>query len=402
MADSVALGWKRGALGVLAAVCVQTVVARAEGTEPMTAIATEQLRTQVPTPVLEHVVEKAAAQTSAQRAERLQQRWAPVYVQHVHEGDHGADRPTRIDFDGNWDATDNWNHQAELGTNLPPAAYGAAILTRTHAYLTYTLYYPRDWSWLCISLVCHDNDLETVQLIVKRDAADGQLVGVRTKAHHSMADVPAAKIARSADGRPMLKVESQGHGISVCKRGDAGCAARPGRLVYVPGATPSRPPGRALGQQVTYELLSLHDTLWAHRGLDARLWTSGETGPLFYAGRRQGRRGHVMGAAMASSQYEGGVRPPWALKGPTGRRGDWFLDPASDRQHTASYDYNPYLDDLSRECKAARCRPAPPEPSRAKYFAMLGLKRAAPYVVFALGFVAVTGLLRSRATGPLF
>lgn len=368
-----ALGGKHGAL-VVVAMCALATAARADSTSA----------------------------SAHQIGEQLQRRWAPVYVQHVQTNDRGADRPTRIDFDGNWDATDNWDHQAEYRTNLPPAAYGAAILTRTHAYLTYTLYYPRDWSWLCISLVCHDNDLETVQLIVERDAGDGKLLGVRTKAHHAMADVPADKLARSADGRPILQVESQGHGIGVCKRGDPACAPRPGRIVYVPGSAPSKPPARALGQEVTYELLSLHDTLWAHRGLDARLWTSGETGPLFYDGRHRGRLGHVMGAAMASSQFEGGVRPPWALKGPNGRRGDWFLDPASDRNRSATYDYNPFLDDLSSECRGPRCRPAPPEPSKTRYFASLAARRTGPYLAMALGFVAVTGLLRSRAAGPLF
>lgn len=358
------------------AMCALATSARADGTQP-------------------------ASVPAGQVAEQLQRRWAPIYVQHVHANDRGADRPTRIDFDGNWDATDNWDHQAELGTNLPPAAYGAAILTRTKAYLTYTLYYPRDWSWLCISLVCHDNDLETVQVIVER-AGDGKLLAVRTKAHHAMADIPATKVARSADGRPILRVESQGHGIAVCKPGDPACAPRPGRIVYVPGDVPSPPPRRALGQQVTYDLLSLHDTLWAHRSLDVRLWTSGETGPLFYAGRHQGRLGHVMGAAMASSQYAGGVRPPWALKGPNGRRGDWFLDPASDRHGTVAYQYNPFLDDLSQECRGLRCRPAPPEPSRTRYYASLAARRVGPYLAMALGFVAVTGLLRSRAAGPLF
>lgn len=350
------------------------------------------------------VIAALAAPAYADRSERIEEtadqlakRWAPVYVQHVDSKDRGRDRPTRIDFDGNWDATDNWDHQAELGTRLPPAAYSAAILTATHAYLTYMLYYPRDWSWFCISLVCHDNDLETVQLVVERNAVDGKLVGIRTKAHHSMADVPAEKVARSDDGRPMLKVEAQGHGVSVCKKNDPGCTSRPGRLIYFPGTPSSAPPTQALGQTVPYELLSMRDTLWAHRTrLTKGLWTSGESGPLFYRGLHRGRLGHAMGISMATSRYVGGVRPPWGLKGPTGRRGDWFLDPASTPDRAASYEYNPYLDDLSAECKGSRCRPAPPEPSRARYLAKLGLKRGGPYVAVALGVVVVTSLLRSR------
>ncbi|MGE3455382.1 MAG: hypothetical protein AB7O24_09755, partial [Kofleriaceae bacterium] len=75
-------------------------------------------------------------------ADRLVQRWAPVYIQHVADDDEGADRPTRVDFDGDWDTTNNWDRQVAYGTKLPPAAYAAGVLTATHAYQTYTMYYP--------------------------------------------------------------------------------------------------------------------------------------------------------------------------------------------------------------------------------------------------------------------
>lgn len=327
-----------------------------------------------------------------QLAERLAARWAPVYVQHVDGDDDGRDRPTRIDFDGNWDATDNWDNQPRFGTALPPAAYGAAILTATHAYLTYTLYYPRDWTWMCVPLVCHDNDLETVQLVVERDDRDGRLVEVRTKAHHSITDTPASEIA-STEGHPVLRVEKRGHGIATCRPGDPACEPREGRIIYKPARSASSPPRDANGQTVHYELLSLRDTLWSRRSrMYRRLWTDGETGPLYYHGKYRGRLGMVMGAAMATSRYVGGVRPPWALTGSIGKRGDWFLDPAGARSNSEAYVYNPFLEDLATECRGPSCEPAPPERSRVAYFAKLG----APYVVLLLGAVAVTGLWRSR------
>lgn len=328
-------------------------------------------------------------------ADRLARRWAPVYVQHVDPDDRGRDRPTRIDFDGNWDATDNWAHQAELATNLPPAAYSAAVLTRTHAYLTYTLFYPRDWTWFCVPIVCHDNDLESVQLVVARDAHEGRLVAVRVKAHDSMSDVRGDAVARSPDGHPILRVDTRGHGIRACSPDDPACEARDGRLVYVPDRVASPPPRRARGQRVGYELLSLRDTLWVRRGrAHDRLWTDGETGPLYYQGRYRGRLGHAMGAAMATTRFGGGVRPPWALAGRFGKRGDWFLDPAADRDPAARYVYNPFLADLASECKQTQCARAPRQRWRLRYYARLG----APYAVLALGTVVLTGLLRSRAS----
>lgn len=339
-----------------------------------------------------------APDEAARVAEHLAWRWAPVYVQHVDGDDRGADRPTRIDFDGNWDTTDNWAHQGQHGTALPPAAYGAAILTATHAYLTYTLYYPRDWAKVCLPFVCHDNDLETVQLVVERDRADGRLVEIRAKAHHAITDTPGGAIALGAGGRPLLRVEPRGHGVAVCRPGDAGCAPRAGRIVYAPGRVAGSPPAAARGQTVAYELLSIRDTLWARRhATRGELWTGGETGPLSYAGRHQGRLGHVMGASMAGSRFLGGVRPPWALKGARGRRGDWFLDPAATGRQPARYEHNPFLDDLAAECRGSGCSPAPArERTRLAYLLELG----APYVALSLGGALAGSWLRRRAGPP--
>ncbi|HVK72975.1 MAG TPA: hypothetical protein VM734_06625 [Kofleriaceae bacterium] len=334
-------------------------------------------------------------------ADRLVQRWAPVYVQHVDADDRGADRPTRVDFDGNWDTTDNWDRQARFGAALPPAVYGAAILTDTHAYLTYSLYYPRDWDRrICAPFLCHDNDLETIQLVVERGGGgdgDGRLVEVRVKAHLRVGEVDGVGVARAADGRPLLRVESGGHGIAVCRPGEPACAARPGRLVYAPGSATAEPPARAAGQTVRYQLLPLYATLWARRHLDhRRLWTDGETGPLFYRGRRMGRLGHPMGAAMAGSRFLGGVRPPWAIKGSLGARGDWFLDPAGDAA-ASRYEFNPFLDDLAAECRGRACAPGPRrERTRAEYL----VKLAAPYLVAALVPIAVHGWRRRREGPP--
>ena len=339
------------------------------------------------------------AEPASETADRLARRWAPVFVQHVGDNDRGADRPTRIDFDGNWDATDNWVHQAELGTALPPAAYTAPILTATHAYLTYTLFYPRDWSRFCISLICHDNDLESVQLVVERDEADpetgGKLIEIRTKAHHAIDRTTGEGVARTADGRPMFRVESQGHGLAPCKKDDPECVATDGRIVYAPGDRASAPPQRATGQTVRYELLSLHTTLWPRRHLvNGRLWTEGESGPLYYEGAKRGRLGLAMGASMAQTTYAGGVRPPWALRGPTGKRGDWFLDPANGED----YEYNPFLEDLGNECRGASCKPAPKERSKAAWLFRLG----APYIALGLGVVGVAGWMRYRGGGMPF
>ena len=77
---------------------------------------------------------------------------------------------------------------------------------------------------------------------------------------------------------------------------------------------------------------------------------------------------------MASREYAGGVRPPWALKS-EGNRGDWFLDPAlatlgryrswfpHGRAIATGYELNRYLDDLKDECLGRACPPTAIPPS---------------------------------------
>jgi hypothetical protein len=345
-----------------------------------------------------------AGPTLAAEADRLLARWAPVYVQHVAPDDNGADRPTRIDFDGDWDATNNWDNQARFGTQLPPAAYGAAILTDTHAYLTYTLFYPRDWSdAIRISLICHDNDLETVMLVVARGqgaAADGELVEVRAKAHFSITDTAADRIARTEDGRVLMSVESHGHGIAACRPGARACEARRGRIVYAPGERASAPPERAEGQLVRYELLPLYGTLWARRdSAHDQLWDLAGKGAMRYTGRRHGRAGAPLGSAMATSRFAGGVTPPWALAGGFGARGDWFLDPAGVGDDTAVYAHHPFLDDLLAECTGEACAdPPPPARKLRDHVASYGLTG----LVLSLGLVLVRGRPRRRGAALRF
>jgi len=313
---------------------------------------------------------RAALETEAQA---LAARWAPVFVQHTSPEHPERDRPLAVDFDGDWDATNNWTHLTPAARSAKPVVYSSAILTATHAYLTYTLFFPRDWEpILCLPYACHDNDLEVALVVVERgeqrDSAE-RLVLVETKAHLSYLAVPGRDIARGPDQRPLLEVESQGHGIYAVRRGAALDGER--RLfAHTSAAAPSSSVDAPLER---FELVSLHDSLWLHRhpsSAKGRLWSSGESGWLEYAGAREGRHGEAMGASMAGHEYPGGVRPPWGLRA-DGERGDWFLDPvlSTINRHRSwfpvnrpvgeSYVLNDYLDDLKDECSGRDCA-APP------------------------------------------
>jgi hypothetical protein len=84
---------------------------------------------------------------AAGEAEALARRWAPGFLQHASAANPERDLPLRVDFDGDWSATNNWQHLTPAFRAREPSVYYSAILTRTHAYLTFTLFYPRDWLW---------------------------------------------------------------------------------------------------------------------------------------------------------------------------------------------------------------------------------------------------------------
>lgn len=336
----------------------------------------------------------------ALEAEGLSERWAPIFLQHTSREHPERDRPLRVDFDGDWDATNDWAHLDASAAVAPPVAYASQILTKTHAFLTFTLFYPRDWATpFCVPYVCHDNDLEVTLLVIDRahgaDAAG--LVYVETKTHARYLGTRGSEVARGADGRPILEVESEGHGMRAVRAGDA-TDGQP-RAYVARGAEPLV----GIRPREQYELVSLRETLWAHRHARsdaARLWSHEDSGVLHYRGERFGRLGAPIGILMAGSVYPGGVRPPWALQS-GGGRGDWFLDPAlaarlehaawfpAERPLDAEYVLNRYVLDLATECEGARCEAGPP--------LQAGLTSRPAALVLALGLGLGASLVRRRA-----
>jgi hypothetical protein len=346
------------------------------------------------------VFEPERAEVVAERDE-LVRRWAPSFAQQTSAEHPEQDLPLRVDFDGDWDATNNWRDLTPALRAQTPSVYYSAILSATHAFLTFTLFYPRDWIWpACVDYVCHDNDLEVALLVVSRapDVEGSALEFLETKAHNSYLALGGADVARDPAGRPVIDVESQGHGMQPRKR-TAGAPSSDETVVFSGPVAPDCQHG--------YELVSLHDTLWAHRSATATrgsLWLPGSTGFLGYTGARQPRLGFALGVAMAGERYAGGVRPAWGLQASVGERGDWFLDPAyvASRSHpewfaarkpSLHYVDNAFLSDLSGECRERACPVIPPPPFRpAPSLALGGL-------LFGVGML-LSAKRRPRARRP--
>lgn len=280
----------------------------------------------------------------------LAYRYAPV----IHQGAAtDQDYITAVDFDGDWIGNNNWENQP-IG-NLAAYVYYSVVETKTHWFLFYSLFHPRDYERWCFPLVCHENDLESIQLVVRKDGTSfGQLQVMETLAHSDIylyvADPAVQAGYLSARGpvlqddrHPIVYVETYGHGIYGHPLDFAH-----GEVIYrVREATET--PEDIIDGHVAYRLISIHESLWLHRdGIgEGKLFDQ----PFAY-------RGHVLPATFDGDTYgKDKANTPWGYDQATGHqlyRGDWFLDPARALAYHATfpspysndYLFNTYLADL--------------------------------------------------------
>jgi len=251
------------------------------------------------------------APLSATTDDALALAWAPILHQDVDQtGSHGlsgkADFITNVDFDGDWNATNNWAHAA----NYPLAAHGyySVVETSTHWYLTYAYYHPRDWTDnpFGYDLDEHENDLEGLLLIVGKDGSTyGQLQAMVTVFHSNFYSFlpkgsPLLANEETVDGtvqlvsyngtmHPVIAQECQGHGLKaepyVKINGDG--------VIYYPSSTVAEIPSSCDDRDVKYKLVDLFAPggLWENR-----------TNPALFASDQ---------GSFLKSYGHGGANAPW-------------------------------------------------------------------------------------------
>ncbi|MBW1897271.1 MAG: hypothetical protein JRI47_09450, partial [Deltaproteobacteria bacterium] len=311
---------------------------------------------------------------------------------------------TRADFDGDTRGGNNWENADDarkMDFPLKPFVYYSVIETRTHYYLTYSLFHPRDWQWYMLGETVgagtplpatHENDLESATLVILKDGSYGTLRLMGTVCHlqnycfvadsgirpRSWAwDLSSGELQVSFfENRPCLFVEAGGHGIGGLGRAmteDASGAYAIGRrkysfrggtgIVYRCSDDPDYSPGeepvvglRGSAQEggPDYQLIPILDSLWPLRH-DA----SGEAmfEEVFTYEIAPGCRLDGLPLFLAADRQDTGANPPWARDARSDglARGDWFLRPAeaidryidnwADRNAPGYYHYirNPYL-----------------------------------------------------------
>ncbi len=290
-----------------------------------------------------------------------------------------ADFLARFDFDGNWKGEDNWEN-LEKGSS-EAFVYYAAMETKTHWFLIYNFFHPRDYSDTCVVGTCHENDNEGMILTIrKNESKHGKLEVLETLAHNNIYSFSNNKRIKKGvhniDGKlpfyketsPIIFIEAGGHGVYSSSYRKSLFSAKTMAFKKNTGVTyvykgKAERPKTANSKQVGYALLPIYDQWW-ERGNKATA-ESTETFDKFYAYQPFGNRPRAK-AAFISGSFKGRTagknhaKPFWAWHDRRTKKkrvlntGQWALDPAygvsknlrfpSDLPVSTEYIFNPYLD----------------------------------------------------------
>jgi hypothetical protein len=212
----------------------------------------------------------------------LAYRWAPVHYQDTDDSDADADYLTAVDYDGDWNTQNNWEHQDDDIHWLKGTVYYSVTETSTHWYLVYSFYHPRDWvDYPDFGLDSHENDMEGVMMVVRKDGSPyGNLEGMVTVSHldfysytpvgspltsgNENIDGAVRMITTGDDTRPATFQEAKGHGLKAWDGADF-----PGGdgVVYYPDKYEGEVPSSGNDRSVKYRLVDTFAIggLWSHR-----------------------------------------------------------------------------------------------------------------------------------------
>lgn len=312
--------------------------------------------------------------TDTNKYRKLAEYWAPFIAQETW-WQPKADIPTRFDYDGDWNGDNNWDN-LDAGSSQAYVHY-AAVETKSHWFLHYNFFHPRDYSDNCIAGTCHENDNEGLILTVRKEGGEfGVLELMETLAHNNVYsyanDNRLRKGAHDIDAKidfydghhPMVFLEAGGHGaLAVGARNSTFSASRKdftsgtGVTFLYTGTADRAKHGN--DRNIGYDLISIEDTWWARAkeiGTDRLFDAAFDYQPF---GNRPGGGTRYMGSFWGRKQSANKAKPFWGWHDERTRRGkvlntgQWALDPAYSVTRNITwpaampvdldYLYNPYL-----------------------------------------------------------
>ena len=286
-----------------------------------------------------------------------------------------ADYVARFDFDGDSQGDNNWD-SAPTGSSQAYVYY-AVMETRTHWFLVYDIFHPRDYSDNCIAGTCHENDSEGLILTVLKDGSQfGRLQTMETLAHNNIYSYRADREVRNSvhgiDGdvefyqsHPVVFIESGGHGVYGSSDKHSRYKVKQRRFTAGTGVTyvykgQAQRPRHANHQLVGYDLLSAWEHLWvpghASRHSQNKMYDD------YFAYQPYGNRPvppypEIAGAFLGRKRGSNKAKPFWGWKDRrTDKKkvlsaGQWGLDPAYATSQnlkfpgsfSLDYVFNPFL-----------------------------------------------------------
>jgi hypothetical protein len=194
----------------------------------------------------------------------LAKRFAPVLVQ---EQRGRADLLAALDYDGNWNGRDNWENLERFPQKA--VVYAHTIETKSHAYLLYAFFHPRDWYRVNVMRVQHENDLDGALVVVSKGLGE-QVLLVETTGKGPL-ERYSADSGLATDGvkgplklegeRPILKLSAFDHAVTAYR--GRSVRSEKGAIYRYRGVAES--PEGGDGRDVGYDLQDLSEVLWARR-----------------------------------------------------------------------------------------------------------------------------------------
>jgi len=217
--------------------------------------------------------------------------YAP-FIYHATDPTKGRqDLISNIDFDGDLVGNNNWENFDRY--EMKPTVYYAVLETKTHYFISYHLFHPRDWNHFTFYLHdTHENDGENLQVVARKH--DRSVVLLWTQAHYRSnvyvntgAGIRSGKVkitgpfqlvdssgsSSSVGPHAAVFVEAQGHGIyGTLDLSSEVLLERDGTFRFEEGSgllfRPARPdenvsePKNTMSGVVPYQLASTTQMLW--------------------------------------------------------------------------------------------------------------------------------------------
>jgi hypothetical protein len=242
----------------------------------------------------------------------IAKRWAPVHRQDIDAtGSHGlngkADYVTAINFDGDWNATNNWDNIDNSAYSPTAHCYYSVIETSTNWFIQYSFFHPRDWTdnFLLYNIDEHENDLEGVLFVIKKDGSTYGSIQAAVTVYHSdfysylLKEATYQENFESVDGtlqmqwynnewHPITAQECRGHGLKAAPYVDIDGDG----IVYYPSMDDiAEAPENNYDTDVKYKLVNVFAPggLWEQR-----------SNPLLFSG-----------GSFLSSHGDGSANAPW-------------------------------------------------------------------------------------------